>query len=279
MLGKLIKHEWKSVSRVGCLLLGAMALITFFGWLGFQTPMWNALDNAGSQFGWLDVFGIMTLMLYVVMLVAVNYGILAYLGVHFYKTMYADEGYLTHTLPVTKHQILLSKILVSSLWMMILILSVYLSLVILGLAMLTAVMPKGYPEISLWRDVIPGMRDILYWAGLELGWDVGSWVISVFVTSMVSPFATVTILFGAISIGQLFTKFRILMAIVTYVGILVAQSVIGALLRSILAVNGSSLFGTYMNVSLNSNILINCLAAVALYFVAWYITGNKLNME
>ena len=100
MLGKLIKHEWKSTYKMGCLMLVVIALITVFGWLAFQTPMWKSLSRNDFSFGWLDIFGFLTLMMYVLLLVGVNFGILIYLGVRFYKTMYTDEGYLTHTLPV-----------------------------------------------------------------------------------------------------------------------------------------------------------------------------------
>ena len=136
MLGKLIKHEWKGTYRMGCLMLGAMAVVTFLGWLSFQAPVWKSM-NGGSQasFGWLDIFSMFTVMIYAMLLVCVTFGIKVYLGVRFYRTMYTDEGYLTHTLPATKNQILASKILVSGLWTLFILLSVYLSLLLLVCSM------------------------------------------------------------------------------------------------------------------------------------------------
>lgn len=279
MLGKLIKHEWKSTYKTGCLMLAAMALITFFGWLSFQTPMWRSMGEGGSRFSWLDIFGAFTLVMYVILLVAVNIGILIYIGVHFYKTMYTDEGYLLHTLPVTKHEILLSKILVGSLWVLIIIFSMYLSIFLLGFSMAWAIVPDRYTFREFWQGFSEGMGDAFRMAGLELGIDFGAWFVRALITSLISPFITLTTLFGAISIGQLASKHRVLMAILSYIGIMIAESIISSIIRSIMTVSNLSSFGIYAGRSANSNFIIKLLIAVCLYFVSWYVTSNKLNMD
>jgi len=110
MLGKLLKHEWKGIYKVGCLFLVALLGVSFLGWLAFQSPMWRSLaEDTVYQSGvlsLLDVASVFTLFLYALMLVAASVGIMVYLAIHFYKTMYTDEGYLTHTLPVTKNKLL-----------------------------------------------------------------------------------------------------------------------------------------------------------------------------
>lgn len=279
MLGKLIKYEWKSTSKVGYLLLGAVALITLFGWMAFQTPMWNPDPNGYSGFSWLDVFGLLTLILYVVMLVAVNYGILIYMGVHFYKTMYTDEGYLLHTLPVTKHEILGSKVLIDGLWMLLLMLSVYLSVFVLILSMMSAIMPRDYTFIRFLGEVGGGFDELFYLLGIDLENEWGLWVALAVLTNVLTPFSAVVTLFGAISIGQLCAKHRVLMAIVSYVGIVVGESIIGSLIRSIMAFSGLSDLGDYLGRSLYSNFWVNLLVAVGLYFVSWHVTEHRLNMD
>ena len=279
MLGKLIKYEWKRTSKVGYLLLGGVALITLFGWLAFQTPMWNPDRYGYGGFGWLDVFGLLTLILYVVMLVAVNYGILIYMGVHFYKTMYTDEGYLLHTLPVTKHEILGSKVLIDGLWMLLIALSVYLSVFLLILSMMSAIMPEDYTFVRFLGEVGGGFDELFYLLGIDLENELGLWVVLAVLTNVLTPFATVTTLFGAISIGQLCAKHRVLMAIVTYVGIVVGESIIGSLIRSIMAFSGLSDLGDYLGRSLYSNFWVNLLVAVGLYFVSWHVNEHRLNMD
>ncbi len=274
MLGKLIKHEWKSTYKPGCLMLGAVALITFFGWLAFQTPMWQKMSSGGS-FEWLDLFGIFTLIMYVVMLVVVNYGILIYVGVHFYRTMYTDEGYLLHTLPVTKHEILFSKVLVGSLWMLFVVVSIWFSVFLLGLSMVSAVLPDQYSLIEFWGEFQYEMWDVLRLMGVE---EDALFLLTLLI-SLLTPFVSVTTLFGAISIGQLSSKYRVLMAIVAYVGILVGESLISSVIRSILTFSRISGMGNYLSRTANFDFLMKLMVAVGLYFISWHVINNKLNMN
>lgn len=277
MLGKLMKYEWKDTYKAGCLMLGAVALITFMGWLAFQSPMWTGMGY-DSRFGWLDVISILTLLMYVVMLVVVNYGITIYLGVHFYKTMYTDQGYLTHTLPVTKGQILVSKILISGLWVFIVLLSIFLSVLLLGAALLSVFMPDGYSLSDLWREFYPYLRHALSVFEEELDFYFTYWLISFIIVSLVTPFVTMTILFGAISMGQLFSKYRVLMAILSYIGITIVVSLINSLINSMASLTMYGSFGVYINSSINYRFFVNLAAAAVLYFVSWYVTNKKLNM-
>lgn len=104
MLGKLLKHEWKEISVIPCVLsvvLLVLSVISGFSFLGIRE-------------GAADVSRFMTIMLWLLFyfaLIAVSLGITIYLAVHFYKTMYTDEGYLTHTLPVSGRELLWSKLI------------------------------------------------------------------------------------------------------------------------------------------------------------------------
>lgn len=279
MLGKLIRHEWKETCKMGCLMLFVVVLITLFGWLAFQTPMWKSFSNGGSSFGWLDIFSVLTLIMYVMMLAGINYGITIYLGVRFYQTMYTDQGYLTHTLPVTKHQLLASKILVSGLWIFFLMLSVYLSVFILGASMLSLFLPQGYSLASMWRELGLNFGELLELMGEEMDFNIIRWLVTLLLTTILSPFTTVTILFGAISMGQLFRKHRVLAAILSYIGIMVTVNVISSIFRSIVVMSRITSAGSYLNNTLDSTLIINLLLATGLYFVSWHVTSNRLNMQ
>ena len=111
MLGKLFKHEWKNTYKIGLLMVLIMIGVTVFGCASFFTPLWvNGFQNSFTgKLTPIDILGIVFLIFYVISIIGVTYGILIYLGVRFYKSMYTDEGYLTHTLPVTSHHLLLIK--------------------------------------------------------------------------------------------------------------------------------------------------------------------------
>lgn len=279
MLGRLIKHEWKSTYKVGCLMLAAMAVTTFLGWMSFQTPMWRSMGDGGGRFIWLDIFGAFTLVMYVVLLVVINSGIVIYVGVHFYKTMYTDEGYLLHTLPVTKHEILFCKILVGGLWVLIIVFSMYLSIFLLGLSMMWAVMPEQYTMTEFWAEFREGMGAIYQMAGLELGIDLNAWLVLALFSQILSPFIMLTTLFGAISIGQLASKHRVLTAILSYAGILFAESILSSIIRSMLTFSSLYDFGAYVDRSAFASFTVKLVVAIGLYFVSWHVTSNKLNMD
>lgn len=268
MLGKLIKHEWKGTYKMGCLMLGSMALITFLGWLAFQAPVWRALSGSVSYGGWLDVFSIITLMIYAMLLVCVNFGTKIYLGVRFYRTMYTDEGYLTHTLPVTKNQILISKILVSGIWTMIILLSIYLSLFLLGMSSMLAIIP----DFTL-ADFFGGLGELFRDMELWFDFDTVRLLVMGIIMSLIGPFLTVTILFGGVSLGQLVSKGRLLMGILFYILILVADQLFVGLFRSF-----ASSVGVYVNINLDASFIVNLLTAVILYVAAHFVISRKLNL-
>lgn len=267
MLGKLIKHEWKSIYRMGCLMLGAMVFVTFLGWLAFQAPVWSG-DSLGSS-GWLDVFSVLTLMIYVMLLVCVNFGTLIYIGVHFYRTMYTDEGYLTHTLPVNKHQILVSKIFVSGLWTMIILLSIYLSVLLLGLSSIFALVPY---DLSF-AELLDGLGRFLVEMELALDFDAMRLLVTGALITLAGPFLTVTILFGAITLGQLVQRGRLLMGVLFYIIIAVMEQLVTALLRSF-----AGSLGMYVNINLDASFAVNLATAAVLYVLTHFVISRRLNL-
>ena len=158
MLGKLLKNEWKDTFKIGCLMLIVLVGVTFLGWLAFQSPMWQEMANDNlyynATFGVsiLNIASVCTLLLYAVMLVAISVGIIAYLGVRFYRTMYTDEGYLTHTLPVTEGKLLFTKTFVSGIWIFIISLGIILSMFALLAFMISAMLPSGYSLSDFWWE-------------------------------------------------------------------------------------------------------------------------------
>lgn len=278
MLGKLIKYEWKSVYKAGCLILGAVALVTFLGWLAFQSPMWRDMGADSFSSGvasWLNVVSVLTLTMYAILLVCCCFGTVIYLVVHFYRTMYTDEGYLTHTLPVTKHRILVSKILVSGIWLLLVMLSVYLSVFFLGMTMFSAIFLE-YDLASVWREITPYMNEILYSLSFDMDL-IGMLVVGGF-KLLVAPFITVTTLFGAVSMGQLAAKHRVLMAILSYIGIMMATNIVDTLIQMVAGIAMYNSIGVYMTRMSNLGFIVDLAAAVALYFVSWHVTDKKLNM-
>ena len=289
MLGKLIKHEWRGTYRVGCLMMLLMAGITFFGWLAFQSPMWKELSGNSDSYsvtmeaGILNILSVFTLLLYFVMLIVVHVGIVVYLAVHFYKTVYTDEGYLTHTLPVTKHQLLFSKILVGGLWTMIIYAMVYLSVILLGASLIGAILPDGYTFARFWSESGELIAELRMEMERQFGLNFVIYTVFILLSLLIGPFIAMATVYGAISLGQLFTRHRVLMAIVSYIGIGILNGILGAVVQSVIGLDDviqtSTDLGSYFDVSLITSFGLNLIIAVALYMASWLVMTRKLNME
>ena len=111
---------------------------------------------------------------------------------------------------------------------------------------------------------------------VQLGLDVVHWLWALLVALILGPFSQAAILFGAISMGQLFSKHRVLMSVLCYIGILVVNSILNSLLRSIQTVLD---LGSYMNFGLDMGILLEVVMGVGLYIVSYYVINRKLNLE
>ena len=105
MLGKLMKYEWKNTWKAGVLMLLGMFVVTVIGCVVLRMPGGLVAEiadgnnmNATQSWFVLSSF-VATLILYVIMLLASTWGMLIFLGIRFYRSMYTDEGYLSHTLP------------------------------------------------------------------------------------------------------------------------------------------------------------------------------------
>lgn len=297
MLGKLIKNEWKGTYKTGCLMLIGLVGITFLGWLAFQSPMWRQLSDENyyyrSTFGVniLNITSVFTLLLYAMMLVAVSVGIIAFLGVRFYKTMYTDEGYLTHTLPVTEGQLLFTKTLISGVWILLINIGIILSVFMLMVFMVSAILPAGYSLSDFWEEFWrmyqeEGLEEMVLLFERELGLNFRGYFAYSIVSMIFGAFTSIITLFGAISLGQLFTKHRVLMAIVSYIGISIVKGICSSVVEGIVTGaymgsrnNSPGIVGSYINTNMIISLIFSIIFAAGLYLVSWLVNTRKLNME
>lgn len=288
MLGKLFKHEWKTTSKMGLLMLGAIAIVTILGVIGFVLPFSNFIIQENSRYTDEESVGMIismlismaTMMVYIFTLMGVVYGMLIYMGVHFYKTMYSDEGYLTHTLPVTPRQLIISKVLNSSIWYGFITFAMIISMVILFGAMMVSMsntmeLPSEMGEV--WNELFEVM-----WT--EAGMQVVHMIVALILVFVVTPFATMMSLFGSITIGQLASKYRALMGILAYFGVCTLNGVISYVISFLFTIGTmvvSEMTGVMPNpaASYDATIITSLIMLVAFYFISHGILTKKLNME
>lgn len=288
MLGKLIKYEWKNTYKVGCLLIGTLFLVTLFGCISFRTPMWNAMASEGGggySINVWDFMGFFSLILYMLMLMGITYGIMIYLGVHFYKSMYTDEGYLAHTLPVTSDQLLISKILISGVWMLFVTVSIYISVFALVFSMASGLMSPE-EHVNMWEMMGQAFSEMWRVLQSEAGLNMLHIAVTIIAMVLITPFATVATMFGAITLGQLFNKHRGIMAIVCYIVVMLVNMVLGAVFQMpvymhymVGSMSGTANMGNYMTGIYDSSVVLCIVIAIIMYIAAHFILTKKLNMD
>ncbi len=105
MFAKLVKHEFLATRRV--ILFVYLAAILLIG---------GNILTSKLDIGWLN-----SVMIFLLAVLGVGMIILTYVIVFFryYKNLYGEEGYLTHTLPVKPSKLLAAKVLVGFVWVVI----------------------------------------------------------------------------------------------------------------------------------------------------------------
>lgn len=111
MFRKLLKYDLKSVFKIWWIMAITIVGISTVCGIGLK----NIVVNIGNPdyFPWWEFIVILITILSISAFITVT-SILVY--VRFYKNFFSDEGYLTFTLPVSRKQLLLSKLCNSMIW-------------------------------------------------------------------------------------------------------------------------------------------------------------------
>ena len=141
MLRKLLKHEFRATGRI-MLPLFLILLVTA---VGANFSVRGMLDT-GSRF--LNVLGALLVMAFVIAIMGVCVMSMVVMVQRFYKNLLQDEGYVMMTLPVSTHQHIWSKLIVSAVWFA-------LTLVVVCLACLIMAF-----DVELVQQIAAGFREL-----------------------------------------------------------------------------------------------------------------------
>ncbi|MGI6201579.1 MAG: hypothetical protein ACOYJA_12495 [Christensenellales bacterium] len=201
MLGKLIKYEYKATGRVFLPLYAVLVLYTLLGRLVMN------LEPVQQAFG--GMIGGLMLILYVCLIVAVLVVTVVMAIQRFYKNLLGDEGYLSHTLPVSTNGLVTSKLLVAISWMVVSVALVAASLLLLvGGVEIFADLRVSLANLSSQLDQV-GIAPWAFWAELAAN-------------LLVQLLANFLMFYAAMSIGQLFRQ-KVAGSFLAYLGLNMAS--------------------------------------------------------
>ena len=188
---------------------------------------------------------------------------------NFYKSMYSNKGYLTMTLPLSSHELLLGKIFAGIIWIIISFVILFLGFGLIAL-MFSIMENSVLEQLSFLLKALSQLVSTVYFYE-------GILAIIIFIISFI------TVGFTVLTIIQ--TKFtrkhKAIWAIVAYVALIVINNILRYAFVKIIAIFG--LYNTIGNIlqitgPILPTALISLIQSTILYFVSIYVLDNMLEL-
>ena len=243
MFWNLVRYEFKNVNKWYLALYGAVLALSAL--IGVQASSLKSIDTPDQQM----IMLVFLALVFGGLIITLSISTLILIIRRFKGSVYDRQGYLTLTLPVSEHQIILSKLLGAFIWSLasslVFILSIYIILVLAGANFLDIFsleyLFKFYMD-SFWLSVI---------------------------SFILSTVASILCIYLAISIGQLFNEYRTALAVLAYIVIQTILGFVGLNLRIDIDYNWMISF----------EIVKDLILSVAFYLGTYYILKNKVNLQ
>ena len=268
MLGKLLKYEVKATGRLFLPLYLAILLFAFVNRLinPFER-VGNSFTSTVEGFSFLNMIRMMGAFVYFALIVAVIAMTFIIMIQRFYKNLLGDEGYLMFTLPVKPWQHIISKLLVSLLW-------IVLSFIIIVCSVFILInVDNLFGELG---RIISSARTFF-----------GDTVLSLMpVSALILSSYTIITIYNALSIGHMFTKHKILASFGAYVVIYITSQIVFTILALLFAnrllvpfAESPMPMPSQIAAVIAALTTVYALLAVGNFIVANIILNTKLNLE
>ncbi|MEZ7624964.1 hypothetical protein O3633_08350 [Streptococcus sp. 27098_8_22] len=243
MFWNLVRYEFKNVNKWYLALYGAVLALSAL--IGVQASSLKSIDTPDQQM----IMLVFLALVFGGLIITLSISTLILIIRRFKGSVYDRQGYLTLTLPVSEHQIILSKLLGALIWSLasslVFILSIYIILVLTGANFLDIFsleyLFKFYMD-SFWLSVI---------------------------SYILSTISGILCIYLAISIGQLFNEYRTALAVLAYIVIQTILGFVGLNFRIDIDYNWMISF----------EIVKDLILSAAFYLGTYYILKNKVNLQ
>ncbi len=207
MLGKLLKHEFRATGRTMLPLYGAVVVLAVLANVSIRMLSGNVGPLLSIFFGLIvAAFGICV--------VAAGVMTIVLMVKRFYTNYLKDEGYLMHTLPVSVHALVWSKMIVSIVWFAATFAVIGLVLLLTALIQTDTSLAQFFAGFPSWAEI----RAVLAREGVRMG-DLWLIALELLLAAIVGGLYTCLHFYAAMSLGHMFAKDKILLSIVFFVGI------------------------------------------------------------
>lgn len=260
MFLKMVKHEFHASFRALIFVFGgllAMALLT-------RGSIWMMQATNGSTPA--SIFGGMMIFLFVLACIACIVLTMVLMMVRFAKSVHGDEGYLTNTLPVGIHSIILSRLLVAFVAVLCAAASVYL----------------GYKVVTFEVKSVENLSKAIKIVFNANGVEAAKLLIETVIVGVIGILTSILMTFAAVSIGHSFAGKKagmsVLFYFVLYFGMQITNTIV------LVAVIGVSMAGKSQGVDPSDHMMIlsgveSLLFGCLYYFLTWRMMKKHLNLS
>ncbi|MCR5823666.1 MAG: hypothetical protein K6G60_04450 [Lachnospiraceae bacterium] len=278
MLGKLFVSEIKQTYKPMAITGAVLVLSTLLANLESNIMKWMnvASDNILGSI----ITGMMN-MLFVFSVIAVLIVGFVFLIIGFYKSMYSERGYLTHTLPVSSVTTFNVKLLVAVLWMAAAAVVIVSCFLFRALNITGESLGEFIGRLQMiFRITDPEFKGILF-----IGKSLGGTVVRFSILGLLGILGSFLFYFTAITIGQLSNEHKVGCAIGAGVVLYMIQQMLGFVVMIVCFIGYLAKDAVITNeiAILNrgaiATIIVYTLFMAVQYVVDLYIVKNRLNLQ
>jgi len=294
MLGKLIKQDFKSLSRILFPTQLAILAASIIGTISFainirkgvgayfQNGTFGIISGISAMLGGLMVFAIFASVFLVAFIIFER----------FYKSFMTSEGYLTFTLPVTTSELLWSKLITAMLWTIISAVVIFISA---NIFIYFGTAKEGIVNFSPYTQIFRGIRE----AFSELGGGLTLPIIEFIILCIIGLAYNILHIYLALIIGGIVSqKHKILAGVGFYFVISIAVGIVTSLLMNLFGgamvnqlnrldslmpgLNGAQAFHMVMNATqpmILCSMAFTLILTAGFFLLSNYFIKNKLNLE
>lgn len=242
MFWNLVRYEFKNVNKWYLALYGAVLALSAL--IGVQASSLKSIDTPDQQM----IMLVFLALVFGGLLITLSISTLILIIRRFKGSVYDRQGYLTLTLPLSEHQIILAKLLGAFIWSIISSAVFFLSIYI------------------IFATIDPNMVDSYFFDYLFVHYIENFWL--TLISFFISTVAGILCIYLSISIGQLFNEYRTALAVLAYI---VIHIVLGFV----------DMFSPSLNYSMmmSAEIFKDLILSAAFYLGTYYILKNKVNLQ
>lgn len=291
MLGKLIKHDFRSLSRTlvpaNIAILGA----TIIAALGLTFNLRRNYNNVaeGPLMNMLQTISVILIVIMVIAIIAAFFFILFMIFQRFYKNFMTSEGYLTFTLPAKTSNLLWSKLITAIIWTAI---STLVGILCLFIFLTFGTADSGFANTALLKTIGDAFRALgeVYTSGVTVI------IIEAILFIIASAVSSILHVYLALIIGGTVSqKHKLGAGIGFYFVINMAMSIISSIVMTVFATSISDSVVISGSTHTTQEAINSVVASVqpvywvmmallivfsvAFFILSHYFLKNKLNLE